>query len=328
MTTNADAFVEALQAEEDRLLGLLGALRDLLAFYGANRSEEITRQPRQAKALRAAKAEKEIRPKPQEPADIEQDEAAERILPPAALVPVEMPDLTKPAPRERVDAVATSPGPVEKSPADRHDGTDGGEPAKRRGPRTVDAGEAAHREAIVRELYPDASISTAEIGRRAGMAQSQVSAYAKRLGLPPRGRPGRSAPNEDDGDDHDGHTPDHDATPAAPPPIVRQSSGDANGHVFTLHGVSLTHEAVSFNGKEMPITESQYRLLHALLRAAPHPIGVPHLLAKVYPGKAKTEAEVVFGIVVKDMERNLPMVDLSLKSMKGIGVALSGSDAG
>ena len=326
MTTSADAFVEALQAEEDRLLGLLGALRDLLAFYGANRSEEITREPRQAKALRAAKAGKEIRPEPQEPADIEQDEAPERIVPPAALVPVEMPDLTKPAPRERVDAVAASPGRVEKPAVDRHDEIGEREPARRRGP--LDAAEEARREKIVRELYPDASLSTAEIGRRAGMAQSQVSAYAKRLGLPPRGRPGRSAPNEDDGDDHDGHTPDHDAPPAAPPPIVRQSSGDANGHVFTLHGVSLTHEAVSFNGKEMPITESQYRLLHALLRAAPHPIGVPHLLAKVYPGKAKTEAEVVFGIVVKDMERTLPMVDLSLKSMKGIGVALSGSDAG
>lgn len=298
-----DADMAALVRAVETVAPLIGA--------GADRPEEITRELRQAKALRALAAAKEIRPEPQEPAEIETDEAAERI------------DPRPPPEAERVEPVATLPGRVEKPVADRHEETGERDAAGRRGPRTVDAAEVARRETIVRELYPDASISTAEIGRRAGVPQPQVSVYAKRLGLPPRGRPGslgQRIPGADEEDDHDGHPPEPPAAPAPAPAT--------NGHVFTLHGVSLTHDAISFNGKEMPITESQYRLLHALLRAAPHPIGVPHLLTKVYPGKAKTEAEVVFGIVVKDMERNLPMVDLSLKSMKGIGVALSGSDAG
>jgi len=179
MTTNADAFVSALHAEEDLLLLKLRAVRDLLAFYGANRLEEITREPRQAKALRAAKAEKEIRPEPQEPADIEQDEAAERIVPPAALVPVEMPDLTKPAPRERVDAVATSPERVEKPVADRHDVHRGFKPSV-----PVD------RDEKLKKLWAE-GLSTQRIADELGMGtSSNVSYRAKWLGLPPRSRGG------------------------------------------------------------------------------------------------------------------------------------------
>lgn len=189
MTTSADAFVGALQAEEDRLLGLLGAVRDLLAFYGANRPEEITREPRQAKALRAAKAEKEIRPEPQETADLEINEAPGRIVPPAALVPVEMPDLTKPAPRERVDAVATSPERVEKPAADRHD-----EPVVVR--RVTKASVPPNRDEKLRELWTS-DLTLQQIADKLGMGHlSNVSTRAKHLGLPSRLRNGarRAAP--------------------------------------------------------------------------------------------------------------------------------------
>lgn len=244
-------------------------------------SEDITREPKQAKALRAEKALKDITPAPPE----EPQETA-------VITPVEFPDLTKPAPVTEA------------------------RPKRNTGGLTV--AEVERREAIVRELYPDMNYTNDEIGRRAGIDRWQVTAYAKRLGLPLRGR-GYHGVGGQRSAGNDGNPATEVPSAAVPAPT--------NGHVFTLHGVSLSHDAISFNGKELPITESQHRLLLAVLRAAPHPIGVPHLIPKVYPGKRREEAETVFGIVVKDLTKNLPTVDLGLNEMKGIGIALTGSDA-
>lgn len=158
------ADLAALRRVIDTVEPIIGA--------GVNRPEEITREPRQAKALRALAAAKEIRPEPQEPADLEQDEAAERIdprpLPPEA---------------ERVEPVATLPGRVEKPAADRHD-----EPAVVR--RVTKAGVPPDRDEKLKKLWAD-GLSTQRIADELGMGtSSNVSYRAKWLGLAPRARGG------------------------------------------------------------------------------------------------------------------------------------------
>lgn len=229
------------------------------------------------------------------------------------------------------DAAARTPRPVAATAPEPQtsadDGLEGaplvtttGEPDS--GDRLVPRYDAKlARDERIRELWPT-DMTLAMIGEEVGVSVPSVSLAAKRMGLPSRLYRCGQRPADTDEPKVEPAPP-----PEPPKPAAKAAAPETNGHVFTMHGVSLTHEEVSFNGKELWINESQYRALHALLRAAPHPIGVPHLIGKVYPGKRKEEAETVFGILVKDLSKNLPSIGLGIMDMKGIGIALTGSDA-
>lgn len=183
------------------LAALIRAIEKVAQFWGepetASRSEEITREPRQAKALRAAKAEKEIRPEPLSAG--------------------------------RVDAVAASPGRVEKPAADRHAVHRGFKPSV-----------PADRDEKLKKLWAE-GVSTQRIADELGMGtSSNVSFRAKWLGLPPRARGGdrRSKPADTfDPSYYARHAiiPDRDEPPLAAD-ITAALMGDPG------HGPSLTVE--------------------------------------------------------------------------------------
>lgn len=300
MTENEKAFISAILVEALKAEHRLKALRDVLRVYGVPSLPEAGAD----KAVKAAGALKAAR----QPAPARAEKEAKRD----AAARTSRPLVTTPEPQETADLEQEEASAV-TTPRRADDGD-------RLVPR-YDAKLA--RDDRIRELWPT-DMTLAMIGEEVGISTSSVSLAAKRMGLPSRlyrcgQRPTDIAETEADAE----------AAPPAPEPTVPPSAPkhETNGHVFTMHGVSLTHEEVTFNGKDLWINESQYRALHALLRAAPHPIGIPHLVGKVYPGKRKEEAETVFGILVKDLSKNLPSIGLGINDMKGVGIALTGSDA-
>lgn len=249
-----------------------------------------------------ADAPEELSPKPQEPATDQVVTTLEEITPPER-------DAEPPAEPE---------APVE--PALEPETPD--EPAASPEPLSLPEGGPLRRtpKAIVAELYPDRSISTTEIGRRAGIPQSQVSKIAQELGLEMRGRPGarlaETTPPELE-------APVEEAEPDETDVVV-----DADGQRLALHGVTIDmtydREAIVFGGKRMDLTTSQAAALGILLRAAPNPVGHDFIADRLYRGTSKDVVEMRLATMAKDLAKGLPDIGLELYDGKGVGMALRG----
>lgn len=281
-------------ADVGEMVAVINALSPFLAGSAVERPVPV--EWHAIKATRADKALGKAAP-PRAEKEAKRDAAA-RIPRPVAQTE---PEGIAPEPQEADAADA-------EAPAERIDTDDG----DRLVPR-YDAKLA--RDERIRELWPT-DMTLAMIGEEVGISVPSVSLAAKRMGLPSRMHRANHRPAD----------PPEDAPAPSPPPAPKVAP-ETNGHVFTMHGVSLEEEAVVFDGKIMDITLRQHRLLHALLRAAPHPVGRPFLIGKVYPGRKAAETEAAFGLVVKDLSKNLPAIGLGINDMKGVGIALTGSDA-
>lgn len=161
LTVRADLETEADIAALQRALAVLTPL----IGAGANRSEEITRKPKHTKALRSMRAEKEIRPGPQKSADLEQDQAPERIV--GATSPVTAPEPQKSAvAKDDAKPAVTAPG------------------------RVTSASVPVDRDDKLRKLWAT-TLTLQQIADKLGMGHlSNVSTRAKYLGLPSRLRGG------------------------------------------------------------------------------------------------------------------------------------------
>lgn len=196
-------------------------------------------------------------------------------------------------------------------------------------------------ERIVAEMWPDLSVSVGEIARRAGVSGPTVYNIRRRLGLPDRGTLAlaeQNASTEPEEQEEQIAAPEPDEALPAPVEQEEQEEPDetedepgfvrADGEAISAHGVTvvmtLGDECIAKDNKSMDLSRSGARLLSALLKVAPLPVGLPTIIPKVYPGVRFLEAEQNMAVLVRDLAKGLPAIGLELKDIKNVGLALGG----
>ena len=251
------------------------------------------------------------------------------------------------------DRAGGSPSPRQRSSGARPARPDS-LPAKQERPPPAGTQTTADRDELVREHWPNLELTIEDIGDRIGTSGARVAQIAKTLGLPSRSQirhdalkkqleAAAAAPPEatsapDPRPEADVEEEEGGELASAEPPAEPEDDADEEqdepapaedrSQALSQHGVTLVlsrnYECIAYRGKMLDLTANQAALCAVLLRAAPHPVGIPWILGKLFAGVAVEKARDRLDQIERDLARALPGIGLSLDHIKNVGLKLGG----